>query len=138
MSDQAPKASLTSPVWNWAVHNKYTTQAVCPGTGSMGGKINMAPEYKYWMGSIHDGMVDLAPLNTAALANYPRREQIQELYNDEVAAFKAGQKWFETIFTGPIKDNEGKLRISGKPDIGALYDERAQWFVENVVGSTTP
>jgi basic membrane lipoprotein Med (substrate-binding protein (PBP1-ABC) superfamily) len=29
-------------------------------------------------------------------------------------------------------------RIAGKPEIAALYDERGQWFVENVVGSPTP
>jgi hypothetical protein len=33
----------------------------------------------------------------------------------EVAAFIAGQQSFQTIFTGPLKDNEGKVRIAGKP-----------------------
>ena len=110
MSDQAPKASLTAPVWNWTVHNKSTNQAVCPGTWSVGGKITISPHYKYWMGSFRDGTVALAPLNTAALANHPRSEQIQKLYDDEVAAFKAGQKSLETIFNGPIRDNEGTTR----------------------------
>lgn len=138
MSDVAPKAALTSPVWDWTVHNEYTIKAVCPGTWSLGGKMFTSPEYKYWMGSFKDGSVQVAPLNMAALAAHPRKDQIQQLYNDEVAAFKARRTSFESIFTGPIKDNEGKVRIAGKPDIGALYDERAQWFVENVVGSPKP
>jgi hypothetical protein len=74
----------------------------------------------------------------AVLANPPRKEQIQKLFKDEEAAFKAGQESFESVFTGPIKDNTGQVRIKGKPEIGALYDERARWFVENVVGSADP
>jgi hypothetical protein len=92
------------------------------------------------MGSMKDGTVALAPLNTTPLANHPRKEQIQKLYTDELAAFHSGQKNFETVFTGPIKDNTGQTRIEAgsKPDIAALYDQRGQWFVENIVGSPTP
>ena len=90
------------------------------------------------MGSFKDGTVSVAPLNMQPLANHPRKDQIQKLYNDEVAAFHSGQKSFETVFTGPIKDNTGQVKIDGKPDVPALYDERGQWFVENVVGSATP
>jgi basic membrane protein A and related proteins len=138
MSDQAPKATLTSPVWDWTVHNKPTIQAVCSGTWTQNGKVTIPAEYKNWMGSLKDGTVQLAPLNTTALANHPRKDQIEQLYSDEIAAFKSGQKSFETVFTGPIKDNSGMLRIEGKPDVAALYDERGQWFVDNVVGSPTP
>jgi hypothetical protein len=79
-----------------------------------------------------------APLNSAALGSHPRKDQVQKLYADEVAAFKSGSKNFQSVFTGPIKDNTGKLRIEGAPDVAALYDERGQWFAENVVGSPTP
>ena len=70
-----------------------------------------------------------------ALANHPRKDQIAKLYSDEVAAFKAGTKTMITIFTGPIKDNTGQVKIPEKPDLAALYDDRGTWFVENVVGS---
>jgi basic membrane protein A and related proteins len=140
MSDVAPNASLTAAVWNWTVHNRFTIQRVCPDTGSwrVGRTVTTPEDFKYWMGTFKDGAVQVAPLNTTALANHPRKDQIQKLYDDEVAAFKSGQKSFESIFTGPIKDNEGRLRIERKPDIGALYDERGRWFVENVVGSPNP
>jgi hypothetical protein len=96
------------------------------------------PEYRNWMGSLRDGTVQLAPLNTGALASHPRTDQIQQLYSDEMAAFKSGQKSFQSVFTGPIKDNTGVVRIEAQPDIAALYDERGQWFVDNIVGSPTP
>jgi basic membrane protein A len=139
MSVSAPRASLTSAVWNWTEYYKYTIKPSCPGGGwILGGKANPPPCCRYWMGSFRDGTIQVAPLNVTALVSHPRKFQIWQLYDDEVAAFNAGQKSFESIFTGPIKDNEGKLRISGKPDIGALYDERGQWFVDNVVGSPIP
>jgi hypothetical protein len=91
------------------------------------------------MGSMHeDGMVGLAPFNTNALANHPRKDQIQKLYEEELAAFKSGTKNLVTVFKGPIKDNTGQVRITDKPDIAALYHERAKWFVENIIGSTSP
>jgi basic membrane protein A len=138
MNENAPKATLTSPVWNWTVHNQPTIQAACSGAWSQGGKVTIPQQYRNWMGSFKDGTVSVAPLNMQPLANHPRKDQIQKLYNDEVAAFRSGQKSFETVFTGPIKDNTGQVKIDGKPDVPALYDERGQWFVENIVGSPTP
>jgi basic membrane protein A len=139
MGDSAPKASLTSAVWNWTEYYKYTLKPSCPGGGwVLAGKANPPPCCKYWMGSFKDGTVQVAPLNVSALVAHPRKFDIWQLYDDEVAAFSAGRKSFESIFTGPIKDNQGEVRIAGKPDIGALYDERGQWFVENVVGSPNP
>jgi basic membrane protein A len=138
MNDQAPKATLTSAVWDWSVHNKPTILAACSGAWTAGGTLTIPQAYRNWMGSMKDGTVQLAPLNGSALANHPRKEQIQKLYSDEIAAFKAGSKKFESVFTGPIKDNTGKVRIEGAPEVAALYDERGQWFVENVVGSPAP
>jgi basic membrane protein A len=138
MNDNAPRATLTSPVWNWTVHNEPTIQAACSGAWSQAGKVTIPQQYRNWMGSLRDGTVGVAPLNMQPLANNPRKEQIQKLYNDELAAFRSGQKSFESIFSGPIKDNTGQVKIDAKPDVSALYDERGQWFVQNVVGSPTP
>jgi basic membrane protein A and related proteins len=138
MNASAPKATLTAATWNWAVHNKPTVEAACSGKWLQAGKVVIPAEYKNWMGSFRDGTVGVAPLNLEALASHPRKEQIQKLYNDEVAAFKAGTKNMETIFSGPIKDNTGAVKIDGKPDLAKLYDDNGQWFVENVVGSPKP
>lgn len=138
MNDAAPKATLTAATWNWVTNYRPTIEGACTGAWTRDGKVTIPPQYKNWMGSMKDGTVQVAPLNMEALANHPRKDQIRKLYDDEVAAFKAGTKSFETVFTGPIKDNTGQVRIEGKPDIGKLYDENGQWFVENVVGSVKP
>jgi len=138
MNDSAPRATLTSAVWDWRVHNQPTITAACSGAWARDGKVTIPAEYRNWMGSFKDGTVQVAPLNVAALANHPRKDQIQKLYSEEVAAFRSGQKTFASVFTGPIKDNAGQVRIEGSPDVAALYDERGQWFVENIIGSPTP
>lgn len=138
MNDAAPKATLTSATWNWATHNRPTVEAACSGRWTQNGRVTIPQEYRNWTGSMKDGTVSVAPLNLEALANHPRRDQIQKIYSDEVAAFRSGAKNLETIFTGTIRDNTGRVRIEGKPDIGKLFDENGQWFVDNVVGSTTP
>jgi hypothetical protein len=122
-------------VWNWTVHNRPTIEGMCSGAWLRDGKVSIPQEYRDWMGSMKDGTVGLAPLNLNALGNHPRREEVQRLYAEEIAAFKSGAKSFVSIFTGPIRDNTGRLRIDGTPEVAALYDERAQWFVENVVGT---
>jgi basic membrane protein A len=138
MNDRAPRATLMSAVWDWTVHNRPTIQAVCSGTWTSSDRVTIPAEYRNWNGSMKDGTIQLAPLNVAALEKHSRREAIQKLYADEVAAFKAGQKTFTTVFTGPIRDNTGQVRIASEPDVRALYDERAQWLVENVVGTARP
>jgi basic membrane protein A len=142
MSEAAPQATLTAATWNWAVHNRPTVEAVCTGKWTRDGKVTIPSEYKNWMGSMKDGAVGVAPLNMAALANHPRRDQVQKLYDDEVAALKSGAKSFETIWTeaAPVKDQAGTVRIEAgqKLELAALYDNRHNWFVENVVGSPNP
>jgi basic membrane protein A len=138
MADAAPKATLTAATWDWSVHYKATIAAACNGSWTQGGKVTIPQQYKNWTGTFKDGTINVAPLNMNALANHPRRDQIKKLYDDEVAAFRSGAKNFEMIFTGPIKDNTGATKIEAKPDIGKLYDENGQWFVDNVVGTVKP
>ena len=138
MNSAAPKATLTAATWNWTIHNRPTVEAACTGRWLQGGKVTIPAEYRNWMGSFKDGTVGVAPLNVEALAGHPRLAEIRKVYDDEVAAFKSGGKSFTNIFTGPIKDNTGQVRIQGQPDVAKLYDENGQWLVENVVGSPQP
>ena len=78
--------------------------------------------------------VGVAPLNRAALAGHPRQDAIVKLYNDEVAAFKAGSKSMVTVFTGPIKDNTGTLRLKEGQRATLKELTTIDWFVEGVVG----
>ena len=138
MNEAAPSATLTAATWNWTVHNKPTIEAACSGAWLNGGQVVIPDQWRNWSGSFQDGTVGVAPLNEAALAKHPRATEIKAAYDAEVAAFKSGEKNMVTIFTGTIKDNTGKVRIDGAPDIGKLYDDNGMWFVSNVVGSTQP
>jgi hypothetical protein len=87
---------------------------------------------------MHDGTVSLAPLNLEAIANLPRREEIQKLFQDESARFKSGERSLATVFAGPIRDQFGLLRIQGRPDLTALFSPESRWLVENVIGQPEP
>src|SRR5215831_12861987 len=64
MNDQAPKSTLTSAVWNWTVHNKPTINGVCTGAWLKDGKVTIPREYRNWTGTMKDGTIQLAPLNS--------------------------------------------------------------------------
>jgi basic membrane protein A len=70
-------------------------------------------------------MVALAPWGPAV------PEDVKAMVAVKIAEFKTGT--FE-VFTGPIKDNKGNMRIpagqSGDPSLVNTFD----WFVEGVIG----
>jgi basic membrane protein A len=119
MSALAPKAVLTSPVWNWGP--KYTQIA----KSVLDGKYESE---SYW-GGWKDGIVDLAPLTSLVPA------AVQDKAGKLAAEFKSGTKTVRDIFKGPLKDNTGKDRVpSGQsmtdPELLAM-----DWLVEGVVGN---
>ena len=116
MSAFAPKSHMTAPVWNWGPYYTKVVEQVRNGTW----KAESA-----WPG-LKEGIVDLATFGPMVPQN------IQDKVNKEKADIIAGKK----IFTGPIKDQKGVVKIaSGKaaPD-GELLG--MTWFVEGVVGTT--
>jgi len=117
------------------IQNLHDPQAI---TALAGGRQVIPAQYKNWMGSMSDGTVQVAPLNDNALAGHQRKGEIQQVFDAETAAFKAGKKNFETVFSGPIKDNTGKLQIPGQPVGRGRYDQRGQWFVQTGAGSPRP
>ncbi len=56
MTEQAPKAHLTAPVWNWNVYYKLAIETV------MGGK-QLVPAVGNYYGGLPQGMVDISPLS---------------------------------------------------------------------------
>ena len=122
MAPLAPKAVLTSPVWNWGVYYTDVVEQVQAGTWESN---------QYW-GSWQDGVVDLAPI-----ADFVP-DDVRTMAEDEVAKFKAGEASIYTVFTGPLTDNEGEERIA---DGVAMTDEELlgmDWFVEGVEGDASP
>lgn len=117
MSAFAPKAHLTAPIWNWGPYYVEVVNAVRQGTW----KSSQA-----WPG-LETGTVDLAPMSDLVPA------EVQAKVNARKEAIKSGQ--FK-VFTGPVADQTGKVRIpAGQvPDDPTLLG--MNWFVQGVVGTT--
>lgn len=115
MKQFAPKAYLTSPIWNWGVYYEKAIKAILAG--------NYKSE-SYWKG-LDDGIVDLAPLS----------DLVPENVKTVVGIFKTAilNKAFN-IFQGTIKDQKGVV----KAKLGEIVSDdellSMNWFVDNVVG----
>jgi len=112
----APKAVLTSAVWNWGPYYVKTVEAVKKGTWK---------NDQYW-GPMSDGIVDIAPFGPMVA------EDTKKLV--EVAKQKILTKQWD-VFTGPIKDQKGEVKVPAgqvMPDKDMLSFD---WFVEGVDGT---
>lgn len=115
MSAAAPKANLTSAIWNWGPYYVEQVQAV------MDGKFT---SHSYWEG-MKDGIVGLATLTE----NAP--EGAQEAVDAASAAILDGSEY---IFEGPIYDQAGNLKLA---EGVKMTDEEMlsfDWFVKGVEG----
>jgi basic membrane protein A len=120
MSAKAPKATLTSPIFNWTPFYSQTVQAVLDATWTSS---------QYW-GGWKDGAVDLAPFGEMVPA------EVKTEAEAEIAKFKSGEQSIYTIFTGPLKDQTGAEKVAAGT---AMTDEELlgmTWFVEGVDGET--
>jgi basic membrane protein A len=118
MAPLAPGAVLTSAIWNWAPYYIDIVESVMNGTWE---------SEQYW-GGWQDGVVDMAPI-----ADFVP-DDIRTAIEEEVARFKSGEETIYTIFTGPIADQTGEIRV---PEGQAMTDEELlsmNWFVEGVEG----
>lgn len=115
MRQFAPKANLTSPIWNWGPYYVKTVEAVKNGTWK--------PEQYY--GTMKDGIVDLAPINEIV------PQEVRDLVEKKKQEIINGQFY---VFQGPIKDQSGKVRV---PEGQRMSHEEVlgvNWFVEGVEG----
>ncbi|MDF2547497.1 MAG: family transporter substrate-binding protein [Anaerosolibacter sp.] len=116
MSQFAPKAYLTSPVWNWGPYYVETVKAVKEGTWK---------SEQYW-GSMKDGVVELAPMTdlvdeeTKALVESKKNEMLQGTWD---------------VFTGEIKDQTGTVRVNVGEKMADEEMLSFDWFVEGVEGT---
>jgi basic membrane protein A len=117
MAAFAPKAHLTAPIWNWAPFYVSTIESVKNGTWKSSSS---------WPG-IKEGIVDLAPFGPMVPAS------VQKNVLNQKAALSSGSM---KVFTGPVKDQSGKMRIAAGqvPTDGELLG--MNWFVEGVIGTT--
>ena len=115
MQAKAPKAYMTSPVWNWAPYYVEQIKAIKEGTWK---------SESYWKG-LEAGIVSLAPLTANAPAG------AKEAVDKAQAAILSGEN---KIFVGPIMDQSGKVKV--EKDVVMTDSEMLQfdWFVKGVEG----
>lgn len=113
----APKAYMTAPIWNWGPYYADQVKKIMDGTWKS----------ESYSGGLSDGLVDLATLTSIAPADAKAKvEEVRKKIID--GSFK--------VFTGPIKDQTGAVRIKegevlSEKDIAQNMD----WFVQGVEGS---
>jgi basic membrane protein A len=115
MFSKAPKAYMTAPIWNWGPYYVSQVKAVMDGTWK---------STSYW-GGLKEGIVKLAPLTD----NAPAAAQAKV---DEMAA-KIKDGSFH-VFTGPLKDQDGNLKVAAGQAMSDKDMLGMGWFVEGVVG----
>ncbi|MCR4425543.1 MAG: BMP family ABC transporter substrate-binding protein [Firmicutes bacterium] len=116
MSQFAPNAVLTGPVWNWGPYYVRRVQAVRDGKWK---------SEQYW-GGMADGIVGLAPYGPMV------PESVKQLVEAKKLEIIAGK--FHP-FAGPIKDNTGKVRVPAGTTMTDAEMLSFDWFVEGVEGT---
>lgn len=114
-ADRFPDSYLTAPVWSW--ENYYIPQI----RACMQGKFRSE---HIWAG-IETGVVELSPLT----ANV--KPEISQRVEEE----RAHLEMFDyDVFFGPIRDNEGTIRIDqGESMTDEMMLNAFEWYVEGVV-----
>ncbi len=113
MTEFAPDAWLTAPVWDWGPFYLMRAQQVIDGTWTS----------EAFYGTMADGMVNLAPFGpsvsdeTKALIEQRTQEIIDGTFQ---------------VFPDPIVDQDGNER-----PLGNIFTEEHNYFVEGVIGSPT-
>jgi len=116
MSKMAPKAVMTSAVWNWGPYYVETVKAIKEGTWKSS---------QYW-GPMSDKIVDLAPYGPMV------PEDVKKLVEAKKQEILEGK--FD-VFTGPIKDQTGKERVAAGQKMTDAEMLSFDWFVEGVDGT---
>jgi basic membrane protein A len=117
MSIIAPDAVITSELWLWGVYYTALVQSVINGT------FTTSP----YLGSLKDGIVDIAPLNKNILTD----EETVRILEQERRRIEAGD--FD-VFSGVMKTNDG--RSIGREGENLPDDEirnGINWYYRNVV-----
>jgi len=119
MTEDAPDAHLTAPVWNWGVYVKAAVQQVIDGTWT--------PENSF-MG-MAEGLVDISPLSKNVAAG---TAEIVEEYRAKILAGAFDVFDASDVFAEGIYDNEGNLVIAP----GERYDvpqvTSMMWYLDTI------
>ena len=116
MSKMAPKAVMTSPIWNWGPYYVKVVESV---------KNKTWKNDQYW-GSMADNIVDLAPYGPMV------KDDTKKLIDEARKKIVAGQ-W--DVFWGPVKDQGGAVKIAAGQKMSDADMLGFNWFVEGVEGT---
>lgn len=116
MSKMAPKAVLTSPVWNWGPYYVKVVEGV---------KNKTWKNEQYW-GSMKDNVIDLAPFGPMVT------DDTKKLIADSKKKIVDGT-W--DVFWGPVKDQTGAVKIAAGQKMSDADMLGFNWFVEGVDGT---
>lgn len=116
MKDMAPKAYMTAPIWNWGPYYVEQVQSVIDGTFTT---------HSFWEGMNADivrlaELTDLAPADAAA-----RIEEAKATILD-------GSLF---VFEGPIKGQNGEVKVEAGQKMTDDEMLSMMWFVEGVIGN---
>jgi basic membrane protein A len=116
MSNDAPKAVITSPIWHWGIYYTSFVRSVADGTFTT----------EPYFGGISEGMVGISPLNKTIVES-----GMKEAIDSSLDRMKNGE--FE-VFAGEIETNDGR-RIGGAGK--TLSDNEIQtgidWYYRNII-----
>lgn len=116
MQKDAPKATLTSIIWNWGVYYTQATKAVMDGTWKC---------ENYYDG-MKEGLVDITELNETLCT-----DEMKAKVEEARAKIESGEF---NVFDGVIETNEGTtVGEEGKTLSDAEITGKINWYFKNVV-----
>ncbi|MGN1114497.1 MAG: BMP family ABC transporter substrate-binding protein [Oscillospiraceae bacterium] len=116
MSKDAPKATLTSVVWNWGAYYTSQVQEIIDGKWSC----------ENYYGGMKEGLLDIAPLNTDLCT-----DEMQKAVDDAKAKIIDGSF---NVFDGIIETNDGTtVGEEGKTLDDDTIKGGINWYFKNVV-----
>ena len=116
MRSFAPKAILTGPVWNWGPYYVAVVKSIMDKTWK---------SEQYW-GSISENIIDLAPYGPMV------SEDTKTLIANKKASI-VKKEW--DVFTGPITDQQGQVKIAEGQKMSDKDLLEFNWFVKGVEGT---
>lgn len=116
MSEYAPDTYITNPIIHWGPYYVDVVQSWIDGTWG---------SHSY-LGGIKEGMADIAPFGK----NVP--QEVQDLVGENKQAFIDGSL---EVFTGPIYDSTGELRVAEGETMTVEEILAMDWFVKGVNGT---
>ncbi len=119
MTEDAPEAHLTAPIWNWGVYVKDAVQQVIDGTWK--------PENSF-MG-MKEGLVDISPLSKNVAEGTAEKIEAYraKILDGSFDVFDASD-----VFAEGIKDNTGKVVVEPGARLDVPQITTIDWLLDNV------